>query len=69
MCLHSYNDTVNANAGVIIKYCFRLLRGKFQVVLPFYRAMHFAVTRHSLSQKAIPYVQISFTRYRRRTAV
>ena len=28
-----------------------------------------ATTLHSFSQKAMPYVQISFTRYRRRTAV
>lgn len=27
-CLHSYNDTVNANAEVIIARCFRLLRGQ-----------------------------------------
>ena len=50
VCLHSYNDTVNANRGLIIKRFFadfRLLRGcKFQVVHPLYRAMHFAATRH-----------------------
>ena len=28
VCLHSYNDTVNANAEVIIARCFRLLRGQ-----------------------------------------
>ena len=41
----------------------------FEEVLSLYRTIHFAATRHSLSQKAIPYVRISFTRYRRRTEV
>ena len=28
VCLHSYNDTVNANAEVIIERCFRLWMGQ-----------------------------------------